>query len=292
MSKRETKDTISHVDGQQPAAVINDDAAQKVDPAISEMALASDSCSQSGESDCEDVGDSWKDWGWKKADFECERGEADGRRWAMKAHPNELRLFCGHFRKWNKPCLKDDSPLWIRLLKSLPDFKDRGARYSDCFVTEVRSEYSRIATAWAHLNYAAGLRDGESWARDVESAEKLSRLQAKDQREGWNPEYCEDQLFEPEYSPAQGLLYVLLTGDRDDHWNVDEPSEAVFEKEFKSVWERFVSEPLDDVSCKLLVPEYVLGFGNGALGRTEQLEARFFNRKETSRLPAPQQRMA
>ena len=32
MSKRETKDTISHVDGQQSAAVINDDAAQKVAP--------------------------------------------------------------------------------------------------------------------------------------------------------------------------------------------------------------------------------------------------------------------
>ena len=255
---------------------------------MSGMALDSDSCSRAGVADGEDAGDSEKEWEKRKADFECEQGEADGRRWAKKAHPNELRLFCGHFRKWNKPCLKDDSPLWMRLLESLPDFKARGVRYSDCFVTEVRSEYKRIATAWAHLNYAAGLRDGELWARDAESAEKLNRLRSMDQREGWNPEYYEDDLFDPEYTPARGLLIDMLEGDRDEDNDEDKRSEVDFEKEFKGLWKRFASELLDDVTCRLLVPEYVLGFGNGALGRTKQLETRFFTRKETSRLPAHQ----
>ncbi len=291
MSKREMKDTVSRAEGQQAEAVVND-AAQKVAPDMSDTALDDNGCSQSGESDCEDAEDFWKDWGWKKAHLKKEQGAADGQRWAKRAHPNELRLFCGHFKKWNQHRISGDKPLWHRLLKSLPDFKKRGPKYSKSFAAEVHKEYSRIRTAWAHLNYSAGLRDGEAWARGVGSVEKLSRLQSMDQREGWNPKYREYYLFDPKHTPAHGLSFVMLKGDREDLWEEDgedEYSEADYEKEFNSVWQQFVSEPLDDVTCRLLNPEYVIGFANGALGRTKELEARFFNRKETPRLLAPQQ---
>ena len=85
----------------------------------------------------------------------------------------------------------------------------------------------------------------------MESAEKLSRLQVEwIEREGWNPKYREDYLFEPKYSPAHGLRLSCLKAIEKTHMRrtvKTSTSEADYEKEFNSVWQQFVSEPLDDV---------------------------------------------
>jgi hypothetical protein len=290
MSNSKTPETLEHVDDEQPVNVINEQcetAMQETAPAtrrVPVVAIKYRKRHQSGDGDRKFVKEDWRDWNRKRAELDHEQGATDGRTWAVKAHPNELRLFVRYFKKWKKPFSEGDSPLWKRLLTSLPDFKARGELYSRHFERQVFDEYNRIKMLWAYLNYSAGLADGESWARETESAEKLNRLKANDRRGGWgfHPETYED--FDPDDSPARAFVVCISwaePNDKDEEEECPRP-EINFEKDVLGFWRRFVSEPLDDIACRLLVPEYVLGFGDGALGSGRRLQAQFLPSKEIS----------
>ncbi len=207
-----------------------------------------------------------------------EDGLADGVAWVKTAHPNEIRLFLQHCGNWRRKVSPGSSRLRRRLRKSLPEYAVGSVFYQYWFNDVVTRAYWNFYWAWKFRNYRDGLADGTAWSETSDAAHGLEQLRLIDKFYGW-PDLSEQDFrpFDPDYTVAHCLLLCLQgqlaqpgrLGSRE--WF----DKQVLERQvFNDFWARFVVEPVEDIRSKLLMPEYVIGFGDGALGRERDLDVR------------------
>lgn len=202
-------------------------------------------------------------------------GTKDGTNWANAAHPNELAVFLQHCRDWSAETSPGASRLRNNLMRSLPFYFKGDDLYRESFNCQVHEMYLFFALPWKSRNYCEGLADGASWAENPDAAEELERIRHFNISYYW-PDFFPHQFepVDPDTTAAHCLLRCLQRAPIGRYCTSLDACHSVGEATFREFWARFVAEPVNDIRSKLLVPEYAIGFGDGALGKGKSLDDR------------------
>lgn len=224
--------------------------------------------------------------------------------WVEAHHPDDVVSFAWLAKLGDKKPWKDIEHEWPDLIASL---LAKGRAYAVSFIDEVKARYLWIEQAWTYATYAEGVTDGRRWASTIAPADQLDRLRTALRYSGRRI-LVDTEFKDAELSAAHSLLFWVLGHDHypssearsdDDGWDAEDRSdedewdaedgsdedEWKFDshcEEFKTFWQPFFPDPLDEVlesmelegtnaKCKLMEPNYILGFIDGATGLSEQL---------------------
>lgn len=214
---------------------------------------------------------------------DARQGRRDAAGWVEAHHPEDVFVVAGA-SKWGTKSVP-----WKGLTSDhglLPLLKAKGRDYAAAFLDEVDSRWQWIEQAWQHATYAEGVADGRRWASTIAPADQLERLRSALSNSG-----REVMIGTRErnclLAAAHGLTAWILGHDvyrprlildgEDEYEEYDSDGE-----QFKSFWQPFFAEPVDEVinsvdvqgtnaKCKLIEPDYIRGFIDGATGLSEQL---------------------
>jgi hypothetical protein len=206
-----------------------------------------------------------------------------GTRWSETANPNALELFLRFHVNWKKRYTKIELPVWQDLQKSLPHHLFVSEPFRKGFLQEVMRRWTTIKTAHRSLIYSAGQKLGASWAEQKEASAELEVLKRYQQEcFSWR-EACkwdDPDEIDPNWTPAHTFLNLLLNEHHEDdlldEWQQNDATASNEEKvdvrkKMSNFWHRYSKFPFDDIRCLLNLPEFVIGFGDGALGLGEEL---------------------
>lgn len=213
------------------------------------------------------------------------QGRQDAAGWVEAHHPEDVKLVAVLGKGGKKATPWNGLPAYHVLL---PLLKAEGREYAAAFLDEVDARWQWIKQAWKYAKYAAGISDGRQWATTIATTDQLERLRSALRNSGRRVMIDTDDrgcLLTAAHSLLAWTLgrdvyqpRVLLDGDG-EYEEYDSDSE-----EFKSFWQPFFAEPMDEVlesldvegtnaKCKLIEPDYIRGFIDGATGLSDRLRA-------------------
>jgi hypothetical protein len=211
------------------------------------------------------------------------QGRQDAARWVEAHHPEDVQLVAVLGTRGTKTVPWKRLPSYHGLS---PLLKAKGRDYAAAFLDQVESHWQWTELAWKHATYAEGVADGRRWASTIAPADQLERLRSAVSNSG------REVMLDTEernciLEAAHGLTAWILGRDAyrprviqdayDEYEEYDSDRE-----EFKSFWQPFFAEPVDEVidsvgvqgtnaKCKLIEPDYIRGFIDGATGLSHQL---------------------
>ncbi len=214
------------------------------------------------------------------------QGRQDAAEWAEAQHPEEVRDIARMGRLGSKSNPWYAFPGFHALNSKL---KAGGREYATAFLDEVDAYWQWIGPAWRYAAYAEGVADGRRWAASLATPDQLDRLRSALRNSGRRVLIDTEERYE-DLPAAHGLLTWILGQDvyeprvtfdvdGDKEYEYDSDSQA-----FKSFWQPFFAEPIDEVlesvdvegtnaKCKLIEPDYIHGFIDGATGLSDRLRA-------------------